>query len=127
MCEHDKLHIRNSTVDWISAYYVTLDIHHHYLSVNLCGKIPWIGPTLQSWFVVDRPYEVFFPRGLEHIEASDDYHTGHMFLHCALKTVHQCSSELSFYIKQGYFSKSCSKSHQLFCKILIRSRYPYQY
>ncbi|GIX86088.1 hypothetical protein CDAR_613341 [Caerostris darwini] len=32
MCEHDKLHIRNLTVDWTStAYYDTFDIHHHRL------------------------------------------------------------------------------------------------
>ncbi|GIY52928.1 hypothetical protein CEXT_430071 [Caerostris extrusa] len=39
-----------------------------------------------------------------------------MFLRCVLKTLHQCSSELSLYIEQCYFSKSCSKSHPLFCK-----------
>ncbi|GIX84401.1 hypothetical protein CEXT_339601 [Caerostris extrusa] len=32
MCEHDKLHIRNPTVNWTpTAYYATLGIHHHHL------------------------------------------------------------------------------------------------
>ncbi|GIY74193.1 hypothetical protein CEXT_699101 [Caerostris extrusa] len=36
MCEHDKLHIRNPTVDWTStAYYATLDIHHHHFPSQL--------------------------------------------------------------------------------------------
>ncbi|GIY19093.1 hypothetical protein CDAR_126791 [Caerostris darwini] len=71
------LHIRNPTVDWTStAYYYTLDIHHHrlpshFVRQNSMDRVHT--PALDRRLPVDCSYEeLFFPRGLKRIEASDD-------------------------------------------------------
>ncbi|GIY20144.1 hypothetical protein CEXT_713681 [Caerostris extrusa] len=120
MCEHDKLHIRNPTVDWTpTANYATLDIHHHRLPSQFVRQNSMYQahtPALDRRLPVDRPCEVITETTV--IQAT-------FVLRRVLKTLHQCSSELSSYIEQCYFSKSCSKSHPLFCKILVRVWYPY--
>ncbi|GIY89650.1 hypothetical protein CDAR_566551 [Caerostris darwini] len=77
-------------------------------------------PALDRRLLVDRPYEaLFFPRGLERIETSEDCkhcHTGHMFVRCVLKTLHQCSSEISLLNERCYFSKTCINLIHYFAK-----------
>ncbi|GIX97511.1 hypothetical protein CDAR_517451 [Caerostris darwini] len=70
MCKHDKLHIRNPTVDWTcTAYYATLDIHHHHLPSQFVRQNSMDRahtPASDRRLLLDQPYQVlFFPRGLE--------------------------------------------------------------
>ncbi|GIX93543.1 hypothetical protein CEXT_707691 [Caerostris extrusa] len=67
MCEHDKLHIRNPTVDWTStAYYATLDIHPHHLPNQFVRQYSMDrahSPALDRSLLVDRRHEVLFSPG----------------------------------------------------------------
>ncbi|GIY90721.1 hypothetical protein CEXT_349381 [Caerostris extrusa] len=68
MCEHDKLHIRNPTVDWTStACYATLDMHHHHIPSQFVwqNSVDRAHTLTLDRLLVDRPYKVlFFPGDL---------------------------------------------------------------